>query len=134
MRHMFITYRCRMQSDHRTFGELFYACCDELSDISFVEALYRLMSLASEQLRKMGSFCEKTAKLFFDVSYSIPQVDSSRNVMNYSVISRLDCCRFAFFCDRRRLVAIARTRFFISFVRTNLRSALGSDTLSVSNS
>ena len=81
MRHMFITYRCRMQSDHRTFGELFYACCDELSDISFVEALYRLMSLASEQLRKMGSFCEKTAKLFFDtvINAAVKHANLSKN-------------------------------------------------------
>ena len=81
MRHIFITYRSRMQSGHRTFGELFYACCDELSDISFFEALYRLMSLASEQLRKMGLFCEKTAKLFFDtvIDAAVKHVNLSKN-------------------------------------------------------
>ena len=52
----------------------------------------------------------------------------------YSVIFRLDCRHFSFFSDRRRLVAIARIRCFISFVRTKLRSALGSDALSVSDS
>jgi hypothetical protein len=39
MRYMFLAYQCRLETDHRTFGDLFYACCDELSDISFVEAL-----------------------------------------------------------------------------------------------
>lgn len=66
MRYMFIAYRVRMESDHRSFGDLFYACCKELDDISFVEALHRIMTLAAEQLRQMGSFCEKTAMAFFD--------------------------------------------------------------------
>jgi len=39
MRYMFLAYRCRLETDERTFGDLFYACCDELRDISFVEAL-----------------------------------------------------------------------------------------------
>ena len=30
MRYMFISYRVRMESDHRSFGDLFYACCQEL--------------------------------------------------------------------------------------------------------
>ena len=66
MRYMFIAYRVRMETDHRSFGDLFYACCQELDDISFVEALHRIMTLASEQLRQMGTFCEKTAMAFFD--------------------------------------------------------------------
>ena len=66
MRYQFIAYCTRMESDHRSFGDLFYACCDELSDISFVEALHRLLTLAMEQLREMGTVCEKTASMFFD--------------------------------------------------------------------
>lgn len=67
MRYMFLAYRCRLEMDDRTFGELFYACCEELNDISFIEALYRILSLALESIRKMGSFCEKMAQSFFDV-------------------------------------------------------------------
>lgn len=66
MRYMFLAYRCRLETDQRTFGDLFYACCDELSDISFVEALYRILTLAADRLRKMGAFCEKTVQAFFD--------------------------------------------------------------------
>ena len=66
MRYMFIAYRVRMATDHRSFGDLFYACCQELDDIGFVEALHRIMTLAVEQLRQMGTFCEKTATAFFD--------------------------------------------------------------------
>jgi len=66
MRYQFIAYSIRMESDHRSFGDLFYACCDELSDISFIEALHRILALAAEQLREMGTFCEKTASALFD--------------------------------------------------------------------
>ena len=67
MRYIFIAYRVRIESDHRSFGELFYTCCDELSDISFVEALYRILTLSVEQLREIGTYCEKTAMAFFDL-------------------------------------------------------------------
>jgi hypothetical protein len=67
MRYMFLAYQCRMETDHRTFGDLFYACCDEMADISFIEALYRILTLAGERLREIGSYCEKTASAIFDV-------------------------------------------------------------------
>ena len=65
MRYMFLAYQCRLETDRRTFGELFYACCDEVSDISFIEALYRILTLATERLKKLDTFCEKTATAFF---------------------------------------------------------------------
>lgn len=59
MRYMFIAYRVRMEYDHRSFGDLFYACCQELDDIGLVETLHRIITLAVAQLRQMGTFCEK---------------------------------------------------------------------------
>ena len=38
-----------METDHRSFGDLFYACCDEVADISFLEALYRILTLATDR-------------------------------------------------------------------------------------
>ena len=66
MRYMFLAYQCRIETDHRTFGELFYACCDEMADISFIEALYRILTLTGARLRQFGSYCEKTASVIFD--------------------------------------------------------------------
>jgi hypothetical protein len=66
MRYMFLAYQCRIETDHRTFGDLFYACCDEMADISFIEALYRILTLAGEHLKEIGSYCEKTASVIFD--------------------------------------------------------------------
>ena len=65
MRYMFLAYQYRITADHRTFGELFYACCDEIRDISFMEALYRLLSLALASIQKMGAFCDKTLQSFY---------------------------------------------------------------------
>jgi len=67
MRYMFLAYQCRIETDQRTFGDLFYCCCDEVSDISFIEALYRILTMATAQLKNIGSFCEKTASAFIDV-------------------------------------------------------------------
>ncbi len=62
-RYMFLACHHQIETDDRTFGELFYACCEEVSDISFVESLYRIMTFAGNQLKKPGS-CEKTAAAF----------------------------------------------------------------------
>jgi hypothetical protein len=80
MRYMFLAYRCRLETDDRTFGDLFYACRDELNDISFIEALYRILSLAVESIRKIGSYCEKTAQSFFDTTMeALAYVNLSKN-------------------------------------------------------
>ena len=68
MRYMFLAYQCRMETDHRTFGDLFYACCEEVEDISFLQGLYRILTLAVDQLKQLGTFCEKTASAFFDAT------------------------------------------------------------------
>ena len=87
MRYMFLAYQCRLETDRRTFGQLFYACCDEVSDISFIEALYRILTLATERLRKLGTFCEKTATAFFNsvMEASLQCVGLSKN--NFSTVS-----------------------------------------------
>ena len=67
MRYMFLAFQSRMETDHRTFGDLFYACCDEVADITFLEALCRILTLAADQLKQLGTFCEKTTAAFFDL-------------------------------------------------------------------
>ena len=66
MRYLFLADQNRIETDNRTFGELFYACCQEVSDIPFVEALYRIKTLAGNRLKTLGNYCEKTATAFFD--------------------------------------------------------------------
>ena len=68
MRYMFLVYQCRIETDHRTFGDLSNFCCDEVSDISFTEALYRILTSAVDQMKNIGNDCEKTASAFFDAT------------------------------------------------------------------
>lgn len=66
MRYMFLAFECRMATDQKTFGELFYACCDEVADISFLDALSRILTLAVERLQQFGNCCANTAARFFE--------------------------------------------------------------------
>jgi len=42
----------RESKDQRTLGDLFYVCCDELQDISFMEAFQLLLAMLKNNLRK----------------------------------------------------------------------------------
>ncbi|WP_459925915.1 hypothetical protein [Desulfatiferula olefinivorans] len=62
MRYMLLSYH----SDYRSLGEFFFACFEEMADISFMRALHRILTLAVNQLMTLGAFfCEKTATAFF---------------------------------------------------------------------
>jgi len=65
MRYMFLSYQCRVLTDHRSFGDLFHACCEEMQDITFMEALLRMISIATERMRQLGVYCEKTFQAFY---------------------------------------------------------------------
>ena len=65
MRYMFLAYQCRMLTDRRSFGDLFHACCEEVQDITFMEALLRILSIATQRMRQLGIYCEKTFQAFY---------------------------------------------------------------------
>ncbi len=52
MRYLFLSYRQRCDCDDRTLGELFQARCDELRDITLLEALHRMLTLVADALRR----------------------------------------------------------------------------------
>ena len=58
VRYIFLALEQRCHDDPKTIGELFFACCDELDDISFAEALRRLIALALEKIRASGNIAE----------------------------------------------------------------------------
>jgi hypothetical protein len=80
LRYMFLSFECRLSSDKRTFGDLFYACCEEMRDLTYMESLMRILTLAIDNLRKLGTFCEKTCQAIF---YAVV-----RNAVKY-----MDLCR-----------------------------------------
>lgn len=71
MRYMFVAYHCRLSIDHRSFGDLFYACCDEIRDITFLEALMRILTVAANRMRSLGSYCQRTLDSFFYVAMDV---------------------------------------------------------------
>ena len=71
MRYMFLAYHCRLSIDHRSFGDLFYACCDEIRDITFLEALMRILTVAADRMRSLGSYCQRTLDSFFYIAMDL---------------------------------------------------------------
>jgi len=66
MRYTFLSYEQRLHDDPRTFGELFYACCDEIKDLSLLEALQRILTLAILKLRNNIELSEKVIQEMLD--------------------------------------------------------------------
>lgn len=58
-RYIFLAYEQRCHDDPRTLGGLFFACCEELQDLTLLEALKRLLTLAMEQVRSAGIVAEE---------------------------------------------------------------------------
>lgn len=57
-RYIFLAFEQRGHDDPRTLGTLFFACSDEMKDLSMVEALQRLLSFAMDKIRTAGTVAE----------------------------------------------------------------------------
>jgi hypothetical protein len=57
-RYVFLAFEQRCHDDPRTLGSLFYACSEERQDLSLVEAMQRLLSLALDKVRAAGVIAE----------------------------------------------------------------------------
>lgn len=65
-RYIFLALEQRLHDDPRTLGSLFYACCDEMKDLSLLDALNRLLALALDQVRAAGEFAEEFVNKMLD--------------------------------------------------------------------
>jgi hypothetical protein len=63
---MFLSFRQRLNSDQRTAGSLFHACCEEVRDLSLAEAMQRLMVLVIAKIRTTGKFAEDIVGIMID--------------------------------------------------------------------
>jgi hypothetical protein len=81
MRYMFLSYQYRMETDDRSLGDLFYACCDEVEDISFMEALYRILTLVQDRAKQFGERYDRTVNAIFDfiIECALKCVNLSKN-------------------------------------------------------
>jgi len=59
LRYIMLAVASRKTNDHKTFGDLFFNCCDEVKDISFFEALQLILVLLKEYLKDKFSISDK---------------------------------------------------------------------------
>jgi hypothetical protein len=65
-RYVFLAFEQRCHDDPRTLGSLFYACSEERQDLSLVEAMQRLLSLALDKVRSAGVIAEDAVLVIVD--------------------------------------------------------------------
>ena len=65
-RYLFLAVQQRFHDDPRSIGSLFYACCEEMKDLTLFEALHRLLTLALEKVRATGEFAESVVNAILD--------------------------------------------------------------------
>ncbi|RAM00093.1 IS4 family transposase, partial [Desulfobacter hydrogenophilus] len=56
----------RQCMDQRSFGELFRACNDEMTNLSFMVSLERIMRLALINIRQLFNFTERMVQVMLD--------------------------------------------------------------------
>ncbi len=65
-RYIFLAFEQRCHDDPRTLGSLFFACSGEMEDLSLVEAMQRILSLAMAKIRSAGIVTEDVALALVD--------------------------------------------------------------------
>jgi len=88
VRYIFLAFEQRCHDDPRTIGGLFFACCEEIKDISLLDAMQRLLALSLEKVRSAGIFAEDVVMAMVDaiMSSAIAFIESSRRLLKNSVI------------------------------------------------
>jgi len=84
LRYIMLSLESRCGQDPKTIGNLFYICCDELQDISLVEALQRLFSMLDKFLRKHLHLAEAEVHNLIDYLISgLPAFFKERLAISY---------------------------------------------------
>jgi len=66
VRYIFLAIEQRCHDDQKTIGGLFFACSDEIKDLSLLEALQRLLTLVFDKIRSSGEFAEGIVNAMID--------------------------------------------------------------------
>jgi hypothetical protein len=56
----------RCHDDQKTIGGLFFACSEEIKDLSLMEALQRLLTFIFDKIRSAGEFAEHVVIAMID--------------------------------------------------------------------
>lgn len=66
VRYIFLAIEQRCHDDQKTIGGLFFACSEEIKDLSLIDALQRLLALALDKVRSSGEFAESVVVAMID--------------------------------------------------------------------
>ena len=67
MRHVFLTLLKRRHDDPRTLGLLFHRCCEEVKDLSFIEAPRRVQAMLTDTLKQIDWWGKELCSLATDI-------------------------------------------------------------------
>ena len=90
VRYIFLAVEQRCHDDPKTIGGLFFACSEEIKDISLIEALQRLLTLALDKVRSSGEFTESVILAMIDaiMGAAIEFIKTSRRIsLNAAIYS-----------------------------------------------
>jgi len=65
-RYMMLAYLNRIETDERTMGELFYCACDELADLTLLEAFHLLMKFFAQYVQEKFQLAEEDLEAMLD--------------------------------------------------------------------
>ena len=87
VRYIFLSIEQRCHDDQRTIGGLFFACSEEVKDLSLVEALQRLLAFVLDKIRESGDFAESVVISMIDtvMGAAIELIQSKRRLAGNSV-------------------------------------------------
>ena len=91
IRYIFLAFEQRCHDDPGTIGDLFFACSDEIDDLSLAEALQRLLSLALDKVRSSGEFAGATILAMIDaiMGAAIGFIKTTRNLLGNSIVTSI---------------------------------------------
>ena len=88
VRYIFLAVEQRCHDDPKTIGGLFFACSEEIKDLSLIEALQRLLTLALDKVRSSGEFTESVIIAMIDaiMGAAIEFIKTSRRISLNTVV------------------------------------------------
>ena len=86
VRYIFLAIEQRCHDDQKTIGGLFFACSEEIKDLSLIEALQRLLSLVFDKIRSTSEFAEDVVIAMIDavMGAAIEFIQTSRRLAGNS--------------------------------------------------
>jgi len=85
-RYIFLAVEQRCHDDQRTIGSLFFACSEEIKDLSLIESLQRLLALAFNKVRTSGEYAEVVVITMIDaiMGAAVEFIQSIRQTNKYN--------------------------------------------------